>query len=235
MLAIALILGVVVFNSNTILYHIQVYQLNNWDLDKEKLWVHRVNSKERLEFLIQDFSGFEMDLEYNEQAAAIVVRHPPDTSTTYLLEDVFTVSGAAEKKWWFDLKEIRPAYKLEMIHQLRALREQYFPHTAFIMETADSSYLRSLKENKFTTSFNVSAARHTITSIPALQQLVGEADYLSLDIVDNDWVRENLTHKTKLVWCLALKSWLHSDTFDALLKDSSIAAVLVNVKSPYYR
>lgn len=45
----------------------QLCRLERINWNKQKIWVHRVNSAQRLRYLIPNFSGFEMDLVYQER------------------------------------------------------------------------------------------------------------------------------------------------------------------------
>jgi hypothetical protein len=72
----------------------------------EKIWVHRVNSIEKLQEVKNDFFGVELDIVFLDSLNTFDVTHPPEPSIDLSLFDYMSASNSTELHFWLDFKNL---------------------------------------------------------------------------------------------------------------------------------
>ncbi len=137
-----------------------VYVLNNQDaffdtMYSDKMWVHRVNSVEKLSEVQDTYVGVELDLVYKLEDSIFDVNHPPAPSTGLNLHDYLgSIQNPAEQKLWLDYKNLDAENEASSLSRLQALCDQYgIPTQHIIVESMSPEYLGSFSKAGFKTSY----------------------------------------------------------------------------------
>lgn len=205
-----------------------------------KIWVHRVNSIERLKLVEDKFEGMELDIVFEN--GHFDVGHPPVKSIGLSLDDFFeNVRNIKAHYFWLDLKNLNESNKKEVIERLNYLTNKFHIKNNIIVETSHSNAIPDLKKEEYYTSYYLpnintsstieiqkiknnalkhapNAVSQSINSYKAMQQLFGNAN--------------------KLIWALNL-DWNepanHKRIESLLAKDTTIKVCLVNYHTKGWR
>jgi len=121
---------------------------------KDGVWLHRVNSEERVRYFMNEYAGFEIDAYYDPQRDMFNVDHDNHDYGTSL-DAMFTELRAKPGVYvWLDLKDL-PDEHLEAAEQRLAwlLDKHAFPKDQFIVETGPANQLAYLGDRGYITSF----------------------------------------------------------------------------------
>lgn len=121
----------------------------------EKIWAHRVNSLEKLNYTQKHYSGIELDIVYDLKTNTFDVNHPPANSIGLTLDTYF--SNLKEKNntgIWLDFKNLNEENEQQALIKLKELIKKHELNPQFmIVESQSSEYLSGFKKNGFKTSF----------------------------------------------------------------------------------
>ncbi len=122
------------------------------------IWLHRVNSPERLAYFLNDYAGFEMDIYYDSSRNFFNVDHDNrDFNTT--LRDMFNTLKKGEKTgknvWvWLDFKNLDDGNKdMALAHLETLLAECPIPRDHIIVESSAIEALKPFHDKGYVTSF----------------------------------------------------------------------------------
>ncbi|MEG1267098.1 MAG: hypothetical protein RSE19_11535, partial [Myroides sp.] len=145
-----------------------VYIFNPYKLEyvgyQSKVWAHRVNTLDKLNYTQKFYQGIELDLVFDSITQTFDVNHPPDPSIKLDLDTYFSNINNKEIKLWLDFKNLSEhnAEKYaEILDQLT--KEHSLKRENILVESPEISCLQGFKNKGFKTSFY-------------LPQLVGLAD-----------------------------------------------------------
>jgi len=216
--------------------------LNN--IPKFGIWVHRVNDIERLHEVKDEFSGFEIDIVYNQQEDYFDVNHPPVKSIGLSLKElVYSLEKPNNYNYWLDLKNLNKQNSQSIVKRLIALSNLLGIKQNIIVESTCLSCLEELSKEGFYTAkylpfyhqmaetkinLLISNLSDSLIPVSAVSQ---ERDALSI-------LNSKFNNCDKLVWDLSLDWNEESSRKKAkeILKDNpSIKVLLVRYETPSYR
>lgn len=216
-------------------------------IHREKLWLHRTNSLEKLHEKEARFPNFELDLVFRDNGT-FDVTHDADTTFNLSLRHYMPHISRHRSHVWLDVKNLNPqnaAYALRclntLLHTYHARKEQ------FIVETRNLQALSTFTAAGYYTSCYVDfphpstlSAAATDTCIAHLQRVAdsGKARALSFP----GWWYAPI--RQKLHRPIDLLTWKHRTTpFGmyatpeglAMLFDPQLKVILVKSKGKYHR
>lgn len=206
----------------------------------KKVWVHRVNSIERYSILEKNFDGFETDIVY--QDSDFYVGHPPlmDATGPLSLDEFLSKTDISNKNFWFDTRGVHPDNLQDALSNLETLNKKHPLKSQCIFEVYFLPVAALLKENGYKVSFNVS--EDWLKRLPAnfalkdsLNVALANIDYVSQDASHLQELKNYFPKKRILTWQLPINSFFKTDSLRAILNDSQVDVVLLNIKSKYYR
>ena len=126
--------------------------------DKAKLWLHRVDSPEKLKELGDKYDGVEFDIVYHEDLDDFENSHDRSSSIEFSLDNqlrtLVTLKNGMNKKIWFDFKNLSTKNKEFAKKRLIYLLKKYnIPIENCWVESRDYESLDIFKKNGFKTSY----------------------------------------------------------------------------------
>ncbi len=118
----------------------------------EKIWVHRVNSLEKLEEVKSKFSGVELDVVWEENH--FDVNHPPAKSINLSLTEYLYSVKRNDLGIWLDFKNLDSSNTLEALKKMDYLVKKFrLEKKNIIIESPEPKFLDLFKENGYLTSY----------------------------------------------------------------------------------
>ena len=209
-----------------------------------KIWVHRVNSLERLAEIEHLFKGMELDIVFEN--GKFDIRHPPAKSIHLSLEEFLSnIKQPKEHYFWLDLKNLNLKNINEVNQRLSYLTQKFNIKKNIVLETTNPKAISKLNTTNYYTSFylpNLSGLneselyKETITINNNLEENNPIAISQSFD---NYYImKEHFNTQNKLIWALNL-NWnnpkTHTRIENLLKKDSTIRVCLVNYTTDNWR
>ena len=162
LLLFVVLLLMVAYWRNELLYVLQINRLNTLSAQqRQKIWVHRVNSLERMHWVKDDFKGIEFDVYFDVKKKEFTVAHPPEDTAGPSLSAFFRELCYTNLFGWVDVKALK---KEDLQEALAALEK---------LNTFCSIRNRLLFEHKIFTGV---AGSNTIRMLPSLALRKEEAD-----------------------------------------------------------
>lgn len=202
-----------------------------------KVWVHRVNSLTRFQYLMNDFSGFELDAVFVPDSGRFYVRHPPDAVNNLDLESYFQTVASSGKLFWLDIKDLRRDQQLPALQRLLQLKARLLFPGQVIIESSDADFVNLLARNGFKCSFlllenRLSTSGGQQSRLPVLDSAV---NFVSGNVSILQDLKYHFPGKKFLVWSLSAKNFFRTEDLKKLIADPDVEVVLLNIKSRHYR
>lgn len=122
-----------------------------------KIWVHRVNSIEKLEFIDDDFVGVELDVVYNNDLDVLDIYHPPEKSKNLFLK-TYLEKDNKRHKYWLDFKNFSKKDQDKVISKLNSLVKTFqLNKSNIIVESTNSKLLPKFSTHNYITSYYLPA------------------------------------------------------------------------------
>ncbi len=176
----------------------------------EKMWVHRVNSIEKLEESSTIFKGFELDVVFVDSTAVFDVNHPPATSINLSLSSYLSsLKELSSYSFWLDFKNLTALNKELSLTKLNAICERLgLKKEQFIIESRNPENLAIFSERGYRTSFYLPGGLHQLSDkdlnhqIQDIRQRIvaSKPDYISADFNHYGIMRQSFPEKTVLTW-----------------------------------
>lgn len=212
-----------------------------------KIWAHQCNSLGKLQTVLPDFAGVEMDLRLYPDGR-FNVSHAYQPNVSLPLEALLSLLAQSDCRVWLDCKNLNADnadYALWQLNEL--LRPYQFDKSRIVVESTNVESLKPFHEYGYYTSFYCyfhfdgshknpqrraeycAAIRHAADS--------GYADALSCDMMFLDIVSAIDTPLDLLTWNCGTFWWHYhtEDRYRQLLGNERLKAVLVTVVTPYDR
>ncbi len=197
-----------------------VYLLNNQDAIfgkkySDKIWIHRVNSIEKLSEVQDTYLGVELDLVYKLEDSIFDVNHPPAPSTGLTLNEFLaSVQNTNEQKLWLDYKNLNAENELISLSNLQNLCVKYgISPKQIIVESTAPEYLLSFSKAGFKTSYYLPrlAVVKGGRKDPLVQKINKSLDdysvnYISADKIHLGRLKVLFPEKEKLTWIVNTES-----------------------------
>jgi hypothetical protein len=199
----------------------------------QRLWPHRVNSRQRFRYLYSEFAGFECDIQFLKNDSALALGHDgpgPDRFTDYLQDD-----PAKKKLFWLDVKNLDADNVGAFCTKLHALDQTYAICDRIIIECYDTTTALLISAQGFLTSLNFSwitseARTHAIRTL-----CPGKIDLLSGEAAIQPQISRNFPGFSRLSYDIRFRAGMDRDILLKQANDTGLLVSLINVKSPGYR
>jgi len=204
----------------------------------EKFWVHRADSYERLTRLSPYFPGLEADLVFDQQIKKFRVYHPPAPPGNLFADSYFQFIKTSGKKLWLDIKNIDSTEFNDAIRYFLESDTIYGLKQHVIIESSQINFVNRLAKLGFTVSYMASSwhlERKDLYETQAAGKLLPEVKFVSQEDIYVDRLKEIFPGKKIITWAIAFKNYFDLSHYRTLLADSSVAVVLINIKSSDYK
>lgn len=202
------------------------------------VWLHRVNSPERLRHFLHDYSGFEMDVYYDDQRDSFNVDHDNRDFGTTLDDMLAVLKEKSDAYLWLDVKNLN-AQNTEHLHACLdvLLRKHGINKMQILIESPAVELLSAYASAGYLTSFYLwpkagMDAQGQINELRARFYRSGAAA-VSTDLVYYDLAKAAFPGVPLLFWDMKSYSrkpltWLASSLRRHLLfRDSQVKVLLV--------
>ncbi len=173
----------------------------------KKIWIHRVNSIEKLNEVHKKFTGIELDIVYNIKSHSFDVNHPPTPSINLsLIEYLSAIKPLPRNKFWLDFKNLSQENALFSLKRLNTLcKKLHLDPEQFIVEAKTPSHLISFRKIGYKTSYylpdqinhpNNNLLIHQIKRINS----VNPTDYISSGRRDYHLIKKEFPDQKILTW-----------------------------------
>lgn len=213
---------------------------------KDKLWLHRCNSIEKLNEKYGDYTNVELDVCFRD--SVFDVTHDIDSSFGLNVEKYFAFFARREGKMWLDVKNLTSANLDSVFAELTRLTKCYdVDRSRLIVESHNRSALRKFTQEGFYTSYYVDFPPPPDLSLDELNRCI---DTLRT-VADSGDVRAisfpgwwYSTISERLDRNIDLLTWEHRKTqlvfflvpgSDAMLNDNRLKVILIKDKGNYHR
>ncbi len=219
----------------------------------DKIWIHRVDSKEKLIEVNTIFDKYEVDVVFQSKNKLFDVNHPPAKSINLNLLDYFKAIKINNKNmFWLDFKNLSSENKQYAYNRIDTIcKKLKIKHKQLIIESTNPKHLAIFRENGYMTSYYLPAHINKLkvnlvaTKFEVINQMIIDTkpNFISADSVDYSLIKEHL-HKLKmLTWSFqfykfriinpkVLISELKNVYFkNKILSDKNVKVVLFQYKS----
>jgi hypothetical protein len=203
--------------------------------DCQKLWVHRVNSFERLQVVQDHFGGFECDLVFDSAANSFSITHPPAPANDLTADDYFRWLKSSGKKMWLDIKDFRPADVEAGVRYFLKRDSLYHIRDQVVVESSEPALVNMLATKGFTVSYLVPPQFLEGNSGDTVINLLPEVAFVSQEDRFIGALKRRYPQKKIITWALSFDNYFNLSHFRSLLSDSTIGIVLINIKSRHYK
>lgn len=234
--------GIAVLLACLILYKYSPYKIEFLGY-YDKIWAHRVNSKEKLNSALNFYSGVELDLVYNSEKNIFDVNHPPVKSINLTFEEYLSeINKDKNPGIWLDIKNLNKDNSRLIFNRLikifdainynieNVLVETRYPEALPLFTEKGfitSYYLPSNLRNKKTVALasEIQKINKVLLKQPNIGISTNYKDYLVL--------QEYFPKKDKYLWMTTsiTERWFQKTR--SILKDEKVKVVLVSYNAIY--
>ncbi|MGM9841031.1 MAG: hypothetical protein ACI31D_02375 [Candidatus Limisoma sp.] len=213
---------------------------------KDKLWLHRCNSIEKLNEKYGDYTNVEVDVCFRD--TVLDVTHDLDKSFGLSIEEYFAFFARREGKMWLDVKNLTSANRDSVLAELTRLTKRYgVDRSRLIVESHNHLSLRKLTQEGFYTSYYVDfppppdlSADELNRCVDTLRAVADSGDVRAISFPG--WWYSTISKR--LDRDIDLLTWEHRKTqlvfflipgTDAMLNDNRLKVILIKDKGNYHR
>lgn len=228
---------------------VTVYIFNPYKIEyvgyQSKVWAHRVNSLEKLNYTQKFYQGVELDLVFNSVNNTFDVHHPPSPSINLSLDTYFSNIHNKELKLWLDFKNLSEANAEKSSELLQQLAKKHALKSEHILvESTEIKGLEAFKNKGFKTSFylpqlvGLADKRKQIPTIDSVKQLLVKypTTGISCNVNAYEVINEHFKNEQKFLWHIYQPNSRHQvknyRDFRKYVTDATVEAVLVQVALP---
>ncbi len=205
----------------------------------EKIWLHRVNSIEKMKKFQDQYKGLEIDIQYHTSKDFFYVSHDTDSTINLSLEDIFdAVTDISNHYFWLDFKNLDKENQFASLQKLSDITEKYhlFPYN-IIVESHDPLLLTDFTEYGFQTSYYMPWVKPYEDSKESMLQMAKEIDenlrnskinYISGSYDQYVFMNAYFPKAQKLIWYVRNKPLKVSYLKKKLTKDDSVKVILLS-------
>jgi hypothetical protein len=202
----------------------------------EKFWAHRADSYKRFTRLSQYFPGLEADLVFDRQLKKFRVYHPPAEPGNLFADSYFEFNKTAGKQLWLDIKDLDTVSFADAARFFVESDSLYDIKKNIIIESSQIAFVNKMAGMGFTVSYLVSPPDlKSDTGNAAATGLLPEVQFVSQEDAYIGRLKTKFPEKKIITWAIAFSNYFDLSHFRNLLADSSVAVVLINIKSNNYR
>lgn len=208
---------------------------------KNRIWVHRVNSKGKLKQAIERFIGVELDVVFLNANNKYDVNHPPQESINLSLDEYLgSISNSNKYSYWFDFKKVIPDEIHASFIKFNELVEKYkLSKNKIVIESKNLTMLKLFKEKGYFTSYYLT--KEDAANILNKKKIINESAIgtISLHADHLNSIQQDLEDvKNILLWApeLDIDNKYHRAKIKRILSaDRRIKVLLVRLDSKYNR
>tara|TARA_R110001592_G_scaffold21565_2_gene86717 strand:- start:4431 stop:5165 length:735 start_codon:yes stop_codon:yes gene_type:complete len=210
----------------------------------EKIWAHRIDSKELLNDVEDKFSGLELDVVFIDSLNRFDVNHPPAKSINLSLHDYFSASkNKAKLGYWLDFKNLNKSNQEQALQKLLQICDDLkLNKEHIIVESEKVELLQKFAEKSFKTSYylhwpglytlNKEQLDNKISEIRSNLARISFTPFLSSDYNDYEILSIEFPKQRKLLWCTDLKNNAKQKwNIYRILKDDQVKVLLIKSES----
>jgi len=206
----------------------------------DKVWAHRVNSKEKLASAINYFEGVELDLIYHSETKILDVVHPPAPSIGLSFEEYLeSIPKNKQPNLWLDIKNLSSKNAIEVNERITHLiGTKNYPFEKVLIDSQNHEALKLIAASKFQRLYYLPVGLHkksaselenTITSIKEVL-LKNKLSDISSNYEDYDVLAKHFPYRNKYLW--KIDGFTIENYFKTrkILKDTTVKVVLSRYK-----
>lgn len=228
---------------------VAVYIFNPYKLEyidyQSKVWAHRVNSLEKLNYTQKLYQGIELDLVFDSISNTFDVNHPPTKSVNLDLDKYFSNINNKEVKLWLDFKNLsedNAEKSSEILDQLT--KKHSLKSENILVESTEINCLQNFEIKGFKTSFylpqlvGLADESKFVPTIDSIKQLLVKypTSGISCNVNAYDVIKEYFKEEKKYLWHIYKPYSRHQvknyQDFRKYVSDSTVEAVLIQVALP---
>lgn len=201
--------------------------------NQHKIWVHRVNSLERLDHLQTKFDGLETDIFFDTSRNEFIINHPPSSIKNLSLR-LWNDQLQVHKKVWFDIKLLDT---LNVHAALVALDKVEINKAQCIFECYDLYTATAFLQRGYRTALNIDTIYIRATNLDKkkfISTVPDEIEYVSQEDLYIDSLKLMFPNKKIITWSTSFYHIFNDNRLKIFLNDPRVEIVLVNVKSKGY-
>lgn len=207
----------------------------------DKVFAHRVNSKEKLQSALRYFDGIELDLVYKKNKNVLDVNHPPALSINLSFKDYFNNIPKSKTPFiWLDIKNLTNDNSQDVLTLLISVfKEREYPLDKILIESKNPKSLIKFKEKGFLISYylpyRLSTKQNSIikTEINNIKKVLNQypAMGISASYEDYQLLNKHFKRIDKYLWVITSFKNRSISEIRTILKDESVKIVLSNFNS----
>jgi hypothetical protein len=193
-----------------------------------KVWLHRVNWINKAKQFQYSYSGFELDVYYDDLYKTFLVKHDvTDTTTLTLSTWMMAITDPSRLGYWLDFKNLDSLNKDMALSELLRIRQNFgLIKETIVVESSSPGCLVNYKRLNFRPSFYIPTfdpdnitQEQEIYFRDFTQKYIDQSgiETISAYSWQHDFMQKWFPTMNKLLWFL--------DSYDAAVKDSVIEAI----------
>ncbi|WP_336129198.1 hypothetical protein [Mesoflavibacter sp. CH_XMU1422-2] len=205
-----------------------------------KIYAHRVNSKEKLEASLLYFKGIELDLVYDSKKDILDVNHPPTKSMQLNFNDYLSSLKGEKPRLWLDIKNLNIDNALLILNKLQVILNKLdYNYSNVLVESTRPESLSIFSKAGFKTSYYLPPniylkSKKEKDSI--IQLILGKLNRdnnlgISTNYKDYNLLKDNFPITTKYIWALTPRVHLDQLKVRSILKDSTVSILIIRFRS----
>lgn len=228
---------------------VTVYIFNPYKFEyvgyQSKVWAHRVNSVDKLNYTQKFYSGVELDVVFDSVSNTFDVNHPPDSSINLNLDTYFSEITNKEVKLWLDFKNISETNAQKSVEVLDRLAKKHrLKNENILIESTEIHNLQIFKLKDFKTSFylpqlvGLTDESTLLPTIDSIKQLLVKypTSGISCNVNAYEVVNKYFKNEKKYLWHIYKPYSRHQiknyRDFRKYVSDATVEAVLIQVALP---
>jgi hypothetical protein len=218
-----------------------VYYYNPYKIEAiglyDKVWAHRINSKEKLDSALKYFNGIELDLVYNSEKDFLDVNHPPTASIGLRFDEY--LKGIKKDYFpyiWLDIKNLNQKNsKLILAKLLRLFNAKNYPLDKILIESKKTDALLLFEKSGFKTSFYLPSELYKKDSLMLLKRILEIKKVIkkqpnmaiSTHFKDYEIIKKEFPNHPKYIWATVRPIHFNHFKIRKILKDETVKVVLL--------
>lgn len=181
-------------------------------LFEDKIWVHRVNSIEKLNEVQTKFNGVELDIVFLDSLNEFDINHPPEPSIQLFLDNYLSsVNKNSSLHFWLDFKNLEIENQKNALNKLNSICDSLsLNRIQIIVESGNVALLTEFSKAGYEISYYLhwpglysldkNQFQNQLTQIKSNLESLNYQGYLSSDYRDYYILKENFPKHKILLW-----------------------------------
>ncbi len=204
-----------------------------------KLWAHRVDSKERFNILKNKFAGYETDIVWDSWKRKFLVYHPPLEGKVITLDKFLNGVDLNKSMFWLDTRETPASDTANILKVLDSLDHHHKIKMNAIIELYDTTVANYLAAHDYWIALNI----HTewISKYKAGEwekfrsTMSPKISFVSQEDVHVPFLQKQFPGKDIITWSISFNNYFNQEHLRQLVQNYRVKVILVNIKSRHYK